>query len=413
MDVRAAGSSVLGLVLALGCSSRSVSPAEASPSMPVSSQQPIDEHAAAKDGKIESPTDDAKPSGLGPAASFTCSMHPHVRQPEDGVCPVCGMDLIEDRSVSTRGPPLPELELHCAPSGACTPSRASVHRFVEAAAAAPDAMTRALVTCGLSDAELLRALDDEIGEVRSAAALEAGRRSLRSAIEPLRRASHPATHEHSESDAPNTFDRVSYVVAAATRVQLGDRTARDELARWVGDPDDLVSATALAYTAQHGIVVAEGTSEARSAWYVEQERVALALLGNEAARKWLLSTWNMTTYRPRARLDPKGTLSRIEKDLAARPSPAGRGTDAALVDRLALLGALVDVDPQAARDQIHGDLHELSADWALVLMGLLASLPPHPHDQNAVLRFFEEPDPMARVQAAALWWRFERSRSSH
>ena len=29
-----------------------------------------------------------------PSTEFTCSMHPQIRQPETGACPLCGMDLI-------------------------------------------------------------------------------------------------------------------------------------------------------------------------------------------------------------------------------------------------------------------------------------------------------------------------------
>ncbi len=36
----------------------------------------------------------ANPAGSESATVWTCSMHPQVRQPKPGKCPICGMDLI-------------------------------------------------------------------------------------------------------------------------------------------------------------------------------------------------------------------------------------------------------------------------------------------------------------------------------
>ena len=41
------------------------------------------------------------------ATTWTCSMHPQIRQPEPGQCPICGMDLIPlDDNMSSEGDPM-------------------------------------------------------------------------------------------------------------------------------------------------------------------------------------------------------------------------------------------------------------------------------------------------------------------
>ena len=46
------------------------------------------------DRRPASPATDAEPVATQPAETWTCSMHPQIRQPKPGQCPICGMDLI-------------------------------------------------------------------------------------------------------------------------------------------------------------------------------------------------------------------------------------------------------------------------------------------------------------------------------
>jgi len=54
------------------------------------------------DGAPPSPA--AGSDGAAEAVTWTCSMHPQVRQPEPGSCPICGMDLIADAAPGAAAP---------------------------------------------------------------------------------------------------------------------------------------------------------------------------------------------------------------------------------------------------------------------------------------------------------------------
>ncbi|MDP4711654.1 MAG: efflux RND transporter periplasmic adaptor subunit [Saprospiraceae bacterium] len=48
-------------------------------------------------------------SGGAPATEWTCSMHPQIRQPEPGICPICEMDLIPASGLSNDNPTVLEM----------------------------------------------------------------------------------------------------------------------------------------------------------------------------------------------------------------------------------------------------------------------------------------------------------------
>lgn len=51
-------------------------------------------------GGCNTPDDDARQGVSDPATQYTCAMHPHIRQPKPGACPICGMALIPATSPS-------------------------------------------------------------------------------------------------------------------------------------------------------------------------------------------------------------------------------------------------------------------------------------------------------------------------
>ena len=46
--------------------------------------------------------DAAEEAATDTATTWTCSMHPQIRLPEPGACPICGMDLIPQRRAPAR-----------------------------------------------------------------------------------------------------------------------------------------------------------------------------------------------------------------------------------------------------------------------------------------------------------------------